>query len=883
MALWVAPVSEAQSGPNDLFLPPPAGARAPVRPQALRSSVVTIAFGAFWDSASPIRPPSTSKIPPGAGTSIRMSLPNGRVITVRGEHAASRPFDAGFTWSGKIPGTVPGLAVFVVDADEQMLTGSVTVEGSTFAVSPLGNGVHLVTEQNPKQIPGDGEPLSQGNAGLTRPSQTVAPADTGSVIDVLVVYTPAMEQYAGSTAAMYQLIDTFISESNSIFASSGMQTRLRLVGRSLVGYTESGYADVDNTRLSNTTDGYLDIVPQMREQIGADIVALLVRGPLSVSYDHSESLCGQAREVIASADRAYGVVNASGCGVTVYSFTHEMMHLVGARHDWYADDTLDTPFPYNHGYVAPNFAWRTVMATTDCGGAPSGGCSRIAYFSNPALTYLGQALGAPVSSSRPTDNHRLIDERAPIVVNFKQSLPVGPTAANDAFASATSITGSSLPVTYAAATGLATTEPESGEWTTLSGCVSNDGTLIGHTVWYKLANLSQSSITISTADSNFDTVLVVYRGTTLNGLTQIACNDDAPGLGNRSLLTFSPTPGQTYYVQAGGYGIDNGQIRVAFSGVVTYQSLAITKAGSGSGTVSSNPTGISCGSTCGANYVTGTSVALTATPAAGSVFSGWSGACAGANGCTVYMSTGQSVTATFTRLAQADLSVSATASSPSLILGQNLDYQISVRNNGPDNATSALLAIGGYVATDQPACTGQMYLQNGTVYCDLGVIAPSSGATAQYRARPPQAGVYSRTFSVSAEEADLAPSNNSATVSTNVVCSTPRPRVGVQAVNNGDGRLRVTITAGAGALQAIQFGDSTQRPSVPTNASISIISPAGGPSGIVTTYTYPLTSAVTSVTFLVERRGAAPTTVPLVVTDGCGPWRTFVGGGMSGF
>ncbi len=76
--------------------------------------------------------------------------------------------------------------------------------------------------------------------------------------------------------------------------------------------------------------------------------------------------------------------------------------------------------------------------------------------------------------------------------------------------------------------------------------------------------------------------------------------------------------------------------------------LSVTKAGTGSGTVTSNPVGISCGTTCSANYAPGTVVALTAAAASGSTFTGWSGACTGTGACSVTMSAAKSVTATFT-------------------------------------------------------------------------------------------------------------------------------------------------------------------------------------------------------------------------------------------
>lgn len=78
---------------------------------------------------------------------------------------------------------------------------------------------------------------------------------------------------------------------------------------------------------------------------------------------------------------------------------------------------------------------------------------------------------------------------------------------------------------------------------------------------------------------------------------------------------------------------------------VSMYTLTVAKAGAGSGTVSSSPAGINCGGTCSANFNSGTVVALTATPASGSVFAGWSG-----TGCftgTVTMNSSMSCTATF--------------------------------------------------------------------------------------------------------------------------------------------------------------------------------------------------------------------------------------------
>ena len=76
--------------------------------------------------------------------------------------------------------------------------------------------------------------------------------------------------------------------------------------------------------------------------------------------------------------------------------------------------------------------------------------------------------------------------------------------------------------------------------------------------------------------------------------------------------------------------------------------LTVTKAGTGSGTVTSLPSGISCGSDCSEPYSSGTGITLTATADAGSVFTGWSGGgCSGTGTCVVTISADTVVTASF--------------------------------------------------------------------------------------------------------------------------------------------------------------------------------------------------------------------------------------------
>ncbi len=85
--------------------------------------------------------------------------------------------------------------------------------------------------------------------------------------------------------------------------------------------------------------------------------------------------------------------------------------------------------------------------------------------------------------------------------------------------------------------------------------------------------------------------------------------------------------------------------------------LTITSSGSASGTITSNPAGIDCGTTCTASFTSGTSVVLTAMPAKGATFSGWSGACSGKGTCTVVLNADTSVGASFSNATQLSVSI----------------------------------------------------------------------------------------------------------------------------------------------------------------------------------------------------------------------------------
>ena len=88
----------------------------------------------------------------------------------------------------------------------------------------------------------------------------------------------------------------------------------------------------------------------------------------------------------------------------------------------------------------------------------------------------------------------------------------------------------------------------------------------------------------------------------------------------------------------------------SFPSCTLHQNYTLTVSEVGQGTVTSADGEINCtngSGTCSAVYASGSLVTLTATPASGSTFSGWSGPCSGGNPCNLVMNSDLTATATF--------------------------------------------------------------------------------------------------------------------------------------------------------------------------------------------------------------------------------------------
>jgi len=226
---------------------------------------------------------------------------------------------------------------------------------------------------------------------------------TGSVLDVLVAYTPAVQALYGTEGAEALSVQA-VAETNQAYSNSDMTTRLNLIGVYRTNYIESGDMATDLHRISGSNDGFMDDIHVARDVYGADLVSLI---------EADGQYCGVAylMDTLSPdwAPWAFSVVNHS-CATGYYSFAHEIGHNQGAHHDIANAGGASTIHPYAHGYQDPNGAFRTVMAY-DC----PVGCPRIQHFANPNVLYGGVPTGEPTYAA----DGLAIDQTAATVAAFR--------------------------------------------------------------------------------------------------------------------------------------------------------------------------------------------------------------------------------------------------------------------------------------------------------------------------------------------------------------------------------------------------------------------------------------------------------------------------------
>jgi hypothetical protein len=408
----------------------------------------------------------TAVLPDDADGQSTVELPLFADTTVVADLAAPsfRPEGGYRTWDGTIDGD-EGSTVVLVEQDG-VLAGLVTSKDATYRLRPLADGSTRVEQMDESQFPtayAHATPPTDGGftptvtvaddhphapaagehsdepatgdehtdaPGAPEHSHDVPPAATGGdtagatagdapvtsaatadapVVDVLVAYSSAAKTRNGGQAGMDTDIALMIEQTNSAFATSGINAVLRLAHTTEVALN----GPVDGTTLAkvaNPADGVYDELHVLRDQYGADLVSLITDSP-------SGPYCGIAYQMqsISTSFAPYAMsVTDAGCATGNMTFTHELGHNFGAAHDrgsWSGTPAL----PYGYDWVNPQQGWRTVMSYANA--CPN--CGRLLRFSNPDQTYNGAPLGAPAGASNAADNRAVLNTTSSTVASMR--------------------------------------------------------------------------------------------------------------------------------------------------------------------------------------------------------------------------------------------------------------------------------------------------------------------------------------------------------------------------------------------------------------------------------------------------------------------------------
>ncbi|MBM5812537.1 MAG: hypothetical protein FJ191_11325 [Gammaproteobacteria bacterium] len=357
---------------------------------------------------------------------LRLDLADGRVLVAERQREL-RDARRGEAWVGAFQ-HAPG-SLLVLSRWQGAVTGFFHEGADVYEIAPGRGGRHLLYRVDESRLPPVG-PLQfpppdafAGDDGGTVPDATATAGGDGIVQDLLVLYTPAARTRYQSSGGVESRIVSAIAAANQAYANSGLALSLNLVHMAETQYVETGDMSQALSALRQNGDGVMDEAHALRDQYGADLVAL-------VDEDGNYCGIGYVMTSVSTSFAGYAFsVTASNC-LSGQTLAHEVGHNQGNMHNR-EDSSNAGAYPYSYGYrrcVTDGTGFRTVMSYS-CTGAP-----RVNYFANPNVYYNGYATGISyeLDPANSAEAARSMGNTAATVAAFRQGaateVPVAPSA-----------------------------------------------------------------------------------------------------------------------------------------------------------------------------------------------------------------------------------------------------------------------------------------------------------------------------------------------------------------------------------------------------------------------------------------------------------------------